>query len=344
MYHSILKWFSLSAAAKKVLNMDLPELLQDVIRCDLCETPVPTRHCDICRIHLCEECEVKHISDESKEHVIVSFEMRGSTPKCSKHSTQVCAQYCKKCNTPICALCVSSGKHKRHKTEHISKMADEKKEPRKNDLQTTQMLRCNTLICVPCVSSGKDKRHKTEETSKLSEGKREPRRNDLQTKAKFTLTKEGRVYIIVCFVSCTICICIYELFFTFTPDVFSKIDRYIILHILMAIFFIFLYDFLMFILRLADDLDHYIGFFDLFFECLKWMITRIKEPRKNDPQTIKFALLKKHVSFFIAYLIGYVFWVICFFCVPLCYGISIVWILIGYVAVVVFCEMLLLFF
>ena len=120
MYHSILKWFSLSAAAKKVFNMNLPELLQDVIRCDLCETPVPTRHCDICRIHLCEECEVKHISDESKEHVIVSFEIRGSTPKCSKHSTQICAQYCKKCNTPICALCFSSGKHKRHKKEHIA--------------------------------------------------------------------------------------------------------------------------------------------------------------------------------------------------------------------------------
>ena len=110
--------------------------LQDVIRCEICETPVPTKHCDVCHIHLCEECEGEHISDESKEHVIVSFKMRGSTPKCSKHSTETCARYCKKCNTPICTSCDSLGKHKRHKTEHISKISDGKKVPRNTDFQT----------------------------------------------------------------------------------------------------------------------------------------------------------------------------------------------------------------
>ena len=84
---------------------------QDVIGFDLCETPVPTTHCDVCNIHLCEECERKHISDESKEHVIVLFEMRGSTPKRSKHSTETCAQYCKTCDTPNCASCDSSDEH-----------------------------------------------------------------------------------------------------------------------------------------------------------------------------------------------------------------------------------------
>ena len=340
MYHSILKWFSLAAAAKKVLNMDLPELLQDVIRCDLCETPVPTRHCDIYHIHLCEECEVKHISDESKEHVIVSFEIRGSTPKCSKHSTQICAQYCKKCNTPICALCVSSGNHKRHKTEHISIMADDKKETMKNDIQTTLKLRCNTLICVPCVSSGKDKRHKTEETSKMSEGKKEPRKNDLQTTAKFTLTKKARNWTIIYCICIFLIMCFYEYCLTFTFDAYSrsKIDLWIILHFLIAILLYFLCDFVMCCLQLVGGLDfHDIGLFYFFFECLKWMITRIKKTRINDSRTINFALLGNSVVFFISFLTSYSFWMICLVFVPFFYGISMIWIIIGHVIVYVFC-------
>ena len=128
--------------------------LQDVIRCELCDTPVPPKHCDVCHIHLCEECEGKHTSDESKEHVIVPFEMRGSTPKCSKHSKEICARYCKTCDTPICASCDSSDEHKRHKTEHISKMSDGRKEPGTNGLQTgTKFLPLEMLlkIIIPCI-------------------------------------------------------------------------------------------------------------------------------------------------------------------------------------------------
>ena len=134
--------------------------LQDVIRCDICETPVPTKHCDVCHIHLCEECEGRHLSDESKEHVIVSFEMRGSTPKCTIHLAKICTRYCKKCNTRICALCDSLGKHKRHETEHISKMADGNKEPLKKELKAVEKFtfpklsiarKCNKQCC--CVFS-----------------------------------------------------------------------------------------------------------------------------------------------------------------------------------------------
>ncbi|XP_022295526.2 uncharacterized protein LOC111104662 [Crassostrea virginica] len=109
--------------------------LQDVIRCDLCETPVPPKHCDICHIHLCEACAGKHLSDESKDHYIVPFKLRGITPKCTKHSTKVCTQLCKKCNIPVCPLCVAASEHKQHTKNDILKLFAKKRELIQTDLQ-----------------------------------------------------------------------------------------------------------------------------------------------------------------------------------------------------------------
>nr|XP_022299740.1 uncharacterized protein LOC111108265 isoform X2 [Crassostrea virginica] len=109
--------------------------LQDVIRCDLCETPVPPKHCDICHIHLCEDCVEEHLSDQSKEHYIVPFKMRGSIPKCQKHSTKVCRQLCTKCNSPICLSCVALGDHIHHQKEDILKWYETKKELIQTDLE-----------------------------------------------------------------------------------------------------------------------------------------------------------------------------------------------------------------
>nr|XP_022301648.1 tripartite motif-containing protein 3-like [Crassostrea virginica] len=109
--------------------------LQDVIRCDLCETPLPPKHCDICNVHLCEACERKHLSDESKDHYIVPFKLRGITSKCTKHSTKVCKQHCTKCNIPVCPLCVASSEHKQHKKEDILTLFETKKELMQKDLQ-----------------------------------------------------------------------------------------------------------------------------------------------------------------------------------------------------------------
>ena len=93
--------------------------LQDVIRCDLCETPVLPEHSDICHIHLCEACLGKHLSDESKDHYIVPFKLRGFTPKCTKHSTEVCKQLCTTYNIPVCLVCVASSEHKQHGQKDI---------------------------------------------------------------------------------------------------------------------------------------------------------------------------------------------------------------------------------
>ncbi|XP_078331531.1 uncharacterized protein LOC144625202 [Crassostrea virginica] len=109
--------------------------LQDVIRCDLCETPVPPKHCDICHIHLCEACVGKHLSDESKDHYIVPFKLRGITSKCTKHSTEVCTQLCTTCNIPVCPLCVASSEHEQHKKRDILKWFETKRELMQNDLQ-----------------------------------------------------------------------------------------------------------------------------------------------------------------------------------------------------------------
>lgn len=85
----------------------------DVIRCDLCETPVPPMHCDICNLSLCKPSVGEHISDESKEHKVVSFQKRGITPnypKCSKHFTQ-CELHCEQCDIPLSVYIAFRRKH-----------------------------------------------------------------------------------------------------------------------------------------------------------------------------------------------------------------------------------------
>nr|XP_022333195.1 uncharacterized protein LOC111130415 [Crassostrea virginica] len=108
---------------------------QDVIRCDLCETPVPPKHCDICHIHLCKACVGAHLSDQSKDHYIVPFKLRGFIPECTKHSTEVCKNFCTTCNIPVCPLCVASSEHEQHKKEDILKLFETKRKLMQKDLQ-----------------------------------------------------------------------------------------------------------------------------------------------------------------------------------------------------------------
>ena len=115
--------------------MDPMYSLQDVIRCDLCETPFPPKHCELCHIHLCEACVGKHLSDQSKEHYIVPFKLRGSIPKCPVHSSKACTQHCTECNIQICSSCVASGQHKQHVKKDILKWFETKKKIMQRELQ-----------------------------------------------------------------------------------------------------------------------------------------------------------------------------------------------------------------
>ncbi|XP_078320794.1 uncharacterized protein LOC144621433 [Crassostrea virginica] len=125
--------------------MDPQYSAQDIVRCDLCETPIPPMCCDICHINLCKVCVGEHLSDRSKEHKVVPFEERGSTinyPKCEKHSPKICELHCKHCNIPICASCVSSGDHDQHKKIDIMKILTRNKELIEKDLQELKNFIC----------------------------------------------------------------------------------------------------------------------------------------------------------------------------------------------------------
>ncbi|XP_052678819.1 uncharacterized protein LOC128159686 [Crassostrea angulata] len=108
---------------------------QDVLRCHLCETPVPPLYCDICKKHVCKACVGEHFSDESTEHRVVQFKSLGSATTCQKHSSKLCELRCEQCDIPICSKCISSGEHEQHKKVNILENFETKKAVLKRDLQ-----------------------------------------------------------------------------------------------------------------------------------------------------------------------------------------------------------------
>ncbi|XP_065939489.1 tripartite motif-containing protein 3-like [Magallana gigas] len=118
--------------------MDPEYSLQDVLRCHHCETTGHLLYCVICNKYLCEACEGDHLSDQSKEHNVVTFEERRLTPKCQKHSSNICEHYCEQCDIPICVICDSSEEHQGHKFIEIIKTIINNKDVIQKDLQELQ--------------------------------------------------------------------------------------------------------------------------------------------------------------------------------------------------------------
>lgn len=114
--------------------------LQDVIRCKLCEEPVPPLYCEICQINLCKVCAGEHLLDESKFHIVVPIKHRKSSPKisyseCQIHTIKLCELHCEKCDIPICVQCVSSRKHKAHDVVDVMSYLDDKNKALQADLK-----------------------------------------------------------------------------------------------------------------------------------------------------------------------------------------------------------------
>lgn len=118
--------------------MDSEFAQQDIVRCDLCDTPVPDLHCDLCEINLCQSCAEEHLLDKSKRHQVVSFKQRRSTFKrqiCQRHSTQGSNWYCELCDRLLCEECISSEEHQGHTFITSQENFERKYNLIKNDLQ-----------------------------------------------------------------------------------------------------------------------------------------------------------------------------------------------------------------
>lgn len=120
--------------------MDSDYTLQDVIRCKLCEEPVPPLYCEVCQINLCKACAGEHLIDESKFHIVVPIKHRKSSPKisypeCQIHTTKLCELHCEKFDIPISVQCVSSNKHKAHDVVDILSYLNSKNKALQADLK-----------------------------------------------------------------------------------------------------------------------------------------------------------------------------------------------------------------
>ncbi|XP_056002823.1 tripartite motif-containing protein 45-like [Ostrea edulis] len=114
---------------------------QEVLLCNLCEIVPLQSRCEVCNINLCKACVGEHLSDSSKQHHVMPYLQRKSTPnypKCPKHANELCKHYCEDCDIPVCITCISSGKHKGHKLSEFLEKLNSKTQSLQKDLEELQ--------------------------------------------------------------------------------------------------------------------------------------------------------------------------------------------------------------
>ena len=111
--------------------MDLRDIGSEVIvkLCSQCQEGIEF-YCHSCQQDLCFQCKEKHVIDlDTKHHEVTIYRERFSyIPKqvyCQTHPKQVCKEYCKRCDIPVCFHC---RKHKEHKAVDIRTAYEDKKE------------------------------------------------------------------------------------------------------------------------------------------------------------------------------------------------------------------------
>ena len=117
--------------------MDQSDSAQDLLRCFLCDAPVPPLFCQLCNVYLCKSCAGEHMLDSSTQHKVILVEQTMSKPfypKCKKHQRKKCELYCKQCTTPVCVQCISSQEHPGHEFMDLSEVVNRKKEKLKKSL------------------------------------------------------------------------------------------------------------------------------------------------------------------------------------------------------------------
>lgn len=105
--------------------MDPVLSLQDVIRCNVCDEPVSRLHENLYHIDLCKPCADKHLD-------------KPNFPKCSKHVTNSCDNYCVQCSILLCMDCNSSGEHQEHKIVELRKHFENQRKILQRDLEEIQ--------------------------------------------------------------------------------------------------------------------------------------------------------------------------------------------------------------
>lgn len=118
--------------------MDPQHSAQDVVRCDICDSPVPPLHCEACCLNLCKNCVADHLLELPKKHQVVPYQERGRSPNypsCPEHAKEECKYFCEQCDNPICVHCISSGNHRNHTLIDIINIFERKKGDLQYDLK-----------------------------------------------------------------------------------------------------------------------------------------------------------------------------------------------------------------